>query len=70
MYGKDTVSAARNEFHHELKGNEHLEQIAAGCGCHTARVDTHEALAQAVREGMAQVRKGRCAVINAIMEQP
>ena len=69
VYGDNPIAAQFGGFRNELPGKEELDKIAAACGCHTARVETAEQLAEAVTAGLEAVRGGRCSVVNALMEQ-
>jgi acetolactate synthase-1/2/3 large subunit len=69
VFGEEGAAAKHEAYQHELDSTARLEQVAGAFGCHTGRAETAEELESALREGLAQLRKGRSAVINAILEQ-
>jgi acetolactate synthase-1/2/3 large subunit len=68
VYGDTGAAAKHDAYLHHLGPTARLEQVAGAFGCHTCRAETVEELERAVRESLSQVRQGRPAVVNAILE--
>lgn len=69
MYGGGGHAARTGEYHHSLGERQPLEQVAAAFGCFAAEARTADSLVAAVREAKRHLAQGRCAVINAVIEQ-
>jgi len=65
MYGAGSHTARTGEYHHELSGSDHLEQVAAAFGCHVATAHTPADFVVAVHAARKAMAEGQAAVINA-----
>jgi acetolactate synthase-1/2/3 large subunit len=69
MYGAGGHAARAGEYHHSLGERQPLHEVAAPFGCFTAEARNADGLVAAVREAKRHLAQGRCAVINALIEQ-
>lgn len=66
----DGVSKAEGDFPGvDLSSQPPLEAFGQPFGMYTAEATTHEALADALRDGIAAVRDGRTAIVNAYVDK-
>ncbi|MCH8886105.1 MAG: thiamine pyrophosphate-requiring protein [SAR324 cluster bacterium] len=70
VYGEESEVARSGDFQHDFPSTANLEDIAGACGCHTGRADSIESMQAALEKGRKAVKKGQCAVINAMISDP